>query len=805
MAKKVKVEGVLELKLDDKDVQKNLDSLKKITSELEIDSNINEIQKQIDDLKNIDSEVDFNTNIDEILKQLDDIEKTSSTLDIDADFSEIKKNLEEIKNSNVNLDVKAENLQHIKKELDSMKRTTIKAEVKVDRTEWDELKKEWADKYTISAVASVAGGVVGENQAEQFNELMTMLRERGLTKEQAQELIAVGREQGLKMDELKDVVMYSNKDTLKLLASNDENAKRMMALLAAAERSGQAGADDLARMASALEQSGYTDEEILKIMNAMVDEVQAGHTEIAEAVREHIPELQGSQLDAEEFASILLQMNLPSSEDVAYMGDTLADLATYSKLNGKNTEKLLDDIKNAQTPEELQEIANNTKMDYERINRLHEYLQRVDLNKGLENNTDKLDELIKVNQDQRGILERAFDSIESWLSENGVLQFGAEVGSALGGLIGAGGFVIQLIAADYLKDILKGKLKITDIELPDLSKLKNIELPKIKLPNVSGLSSLIDDFGRLASSVKYAGRAFGALGVMILPTMELMQGDLSGAIEWLVVGLGMLSSEVMALAGIFTIAAGEILHQFGLIEDNGFVVFESGVMALLAMLTSFIGFITGDWTVSMDLLRQSFEALGLSTEEATALAEQEIAKWQQFPQDIIEWFSELPVDIKNIFDDTYNTIKNTWNNLSKEAYTWGADFLQNLIDGIKSKITEYTNIINQLAQKAKDIVGHTTPKEGPMKDDDKWGQHFMQNIIGGIKKELPNLKRNIDATANLMSSANPSNIVPASTVPIRSSASYRYGDIHINVIGNSYNEQQLAQQIALILKKQRFR
>ena len=113
-------------------------------------------------------------------------------------------------------------------------------------------------------------------------------------------------------------------------------------------------------------------------------------------------------------------------------------------------------------------------------------------------------------------------------------------------------------------------------------------------------------------------------------------------------------------------------------------------------------------------------------------------------------------------------------------------------------------MIQDLAGKAKEYLGHTTPDKGPMKDDDKWGQHFMQNITGGIKKELPNLQRNINATTNIMSSANPSNIQPV-VASTPSSTSYRYGDIHINVVGNGFDEQQLAQKISNILKKQQYR
>ena len=776
MSRKITVEGELKLKMEDSKLKKNIDALKKIDSELTVKSNIEDVKSDVSELKTTDASIDFNSNLNTILKDIQDIENVSSHLNIDdAELSQLKKNFQDIKNTNIN------------------------AKAKVDKSEWELLKKEWSDKYTISAVASVAGGMVGGNEAEQYNDLMTMLRERGLTKEQAQELIAVGREQGLKNDELKDAVLYSNKDTLDILTSNDETTKQLLALMAAAERSGQSGADDISRMISAMEQSGATNDEILRVSNAMVGEIQNGNTEVAEAIREHMPDLKG-QMTAEEYASILMQMNLPSSEDVSYMGDTLADLSLYSKQNGKNTDDLLNSIKNAKSDKELQEIAKNTKMDYEKINRLHEYLQRVDMNKGLENSTDKLNELVDINEDQRGIIEKWTDGIGSWMADTGLSQYAGEMGAVAGGVGSVASTTVSVVAGSSLKDLLTGKLKIKEIQLPKNLKLPKINMPDIKLPNLSSLKNIAP----YIKNIKGLGRAFGVLGIAIMPVAELLDGDIKGALAWLGTGLLLAVSSVGTLASAFTILGGELLHLTGFADDGGFTIFESGIMALMAVLTSFAGFITGDWSVSSEYLIQSFEALGLSTEEATALAEQEIAKWQAFPQNIIEWFSELPTDIATIFDETYSTIKTAWDNLANDAYTWGSHFLDNLINGIKSKIAEYTGLIQDLAGKAKEYLGHTTPDKGPMKDDDKWGQHFMQNITGGIKKELPNLQRNINATTNIMSSANPSNIQPV-VASTPSSTSYRYGDIHINVVGNGFDEQQLAQKISNILKKQQYR
>jgi len=37
------------------------------------------------------------------------------------------------------------------------------------------------------------------------------------------------------------------------------------------------------------------------------------------------------------------------------------------------------------------------------------------------------------------------------------------------------------------------------------------------------------------------------------------------------------------------------------------------------------------------------------------------------------------------------------------------------------------------------LLGHSKPKEGPLKDDDKWGEHMMDNITRGIRKGIPRM------------------------------------------------------------------
>lgn len=52
------------------------------------------------------------------------------------------------------------------------------------------------------------------------------------------------------------------------------------------------------------------------------------------------------------------------------------------------------------------------------------------------------------------------------------------------------------------------------------------------------------------------------------------------------------------------------------------------------------------------------------------------------------------------------------------------------------------------------ILGHTKPKEGPLRNDDLWGKHMVENIVGGMKAETPSLISAVNQMTDIMTQAN---------------------------------------------------
>lgn len=92
------------------------------------------------------------------------------------------------------------------------------------------------------------------------------------------------------------------------------------------------------------------------------------------------------------------------------------------------------------------------------------------------------------------------------------------------------------------------------------------------------------------------------------------------------------------------------------------------------------------------------------------------------------------------FEDFWKEVKKIIDKYIQKALDWGKDFVKNLINGIKSMIGHVKDVIGSIGKAFKGLLGHSTPDEGPMKDDDKWTVHFMENLIDGMKDKMPALK-----------------------------------------------------------------
>ncbi|XRO77462.1 phage tail tape measure protein [Methanocaldococcus sp. 10A] len=157
--------------------------------------------------------------------------------------------------------------------------------------------------------------------------------------------------------------------------------------------------------------------------------------------------------------------------------------------------------------------------------------------------------------------------------------------------------------------------------------------------------------------------------------------------------------------------------------------------------------------------------------------------------------------LKNVLYDILNFLKS----LPSRFYEAGVGMITALKKGIESKIDEIKQKILDLLKWIDDHLPHSPAKEGPLSRLDEVGPGFVETIAEGIEQHKHRIQSAIGQITTIMT-INPQ-LDRTATTPI-----FHYGEnmqnnytISINVTGRAYDEQQLAQHIARILKKQTFR
>lgn len=84
-----------------------------------------------------------------------------------------------------------------------------------------------------------------------------------------------------------------------------------------------------------------------------------------------------------------------------------------------------------------------------------------------------------------------------------------------------------------------------------------------------------------------------------------------------------------------------------------------------------------------------------------------------------------------------NAAKDPLKNIGDQAKGWGEHLGQNFANGIANKREAAKSEARKTADAVASILKHSTPKEGPLKDDDVWGEHLAENFANGIAKETP--------------------------------------------------------------------
>ena len=127
-----------------------------------------------------------------------------------------------------------------------------------------------------------------------------------------------------------------------------------------------------------------------------------------------------------------------------------------------------------------------------------------------------------------------------------------------------------------------------------------------------------------------------------------------------------------------------------------------------------------------------------------------------------------------------DAITNKFKEIINAAKTWGKDLIQNMIDGILSMIDKVKETVGKVADKIKDFLGFSEPKEGPLSNF----HTFMPDMIDLMTKGIDENLYKVQDAMNELSST----LVPQTNVNVN------YNDSgvtsRLDSIGEALNREQ---------------
>lgn len=120
-------------------------------------------------------------------------------------------------------------------------------------------------------------------------------------------------------------------------------------------------------------------------------------------------------------------------------------------------------------------------------------------------------------------------------------------------------------------------------------------------------------------------------------------------------------------------------------------------------------------------------------------------------------FNSMWSGIKNTVSKIVDSIKTGFNNavsfvknLASSAFTWGADIISGIVNGIKSCIGKVKDAVVNVAETIKSFLHFSVPDEGPLTDYESWMPDFMSGLAKGIEQSKSMVAKAVEGVASDM-------------------------------------------------------
>ena len=114
-------------------------------------------------------------------------------------------------------------------------------------------------------------------------------------------------------------------------------------------------------------------------------------------------------------------------------------------------------------------------------------------------------------------------------------------------------------------------------------------------------------------------------------------------------------------------------------------------------------------------------------------------------------------NISTTISNIYNTIKSGFDQavgyvtgLASQAFTWGKDIIDGIVNGIKSAIGRVKDAVSNVASTIRSYLHFSVPDVGPLTDYESWMPDFMEGLAKGIEQSRHLVEKAVSSVANDM-------------------------------------------------------
>lgn len=336
-----------------------------------------------------------------------------------------------------------------------------------------------------------------------------------------------------------------------------------------------------------------------------------------------------------------------------------------------------------------------------------------------------------------------------------------------------------------VKETLGGKFK-------SIGSLGKSAFSKLGTLGKSGLSKL-GSIGKTAFGAigKGAKAAFGFLGVKGIAIVAII-GLIIAAIILLIKNWDKIKEKATEIKE-------KIVNKFTEIKDGITQKVDETKQKISDKFNSVVSWFKSNWKQLLLLIINPFAgALGLlynNNEDFRNAVDNLLSnireRFGEFKDNLKEKVSEW----KSGIEEGFESVETWFENLPGRALQWGRDMLQNFINGIKEKFPFLSEAISWITGEVDDNLGHSVPKKGPLKDDNKWMPDFMDNLVSGIRNNRPKLLAILDTITRDMSILGGVQMVGAKTAAnVANTSTSKHVTQNVN-ISNQFNGSDRQQQV----------